>query len=34
MNQARLKNLMSKKFNLIENRGSRKKPVWVLTMKM
>lgn len=25
---------MSKKSNLIENRGSRKKPVWVLTMKM
>ena len=34
MNQTKLRNEMSKKLNLIENRGSRKKPVWVLTMKM
>ena len=35
MNQTKRKNEMSKKSNsiLIENRGSRKKPVWVLTMK-
>lgn len=33
--RTKIKNLiseMSKKLNLIENRGSRKKPVWVLTM--
>jgi ATP-dependent DNA helicase RecG len=34
--RTKIKNLiseMSKKFNLIENRGTSRKPVWVLTMK-
>jgi hypothetical protein len=35
MNQTKWKNEMSKKSNLIliENRGTSRKPVWVLTMK-
>ena len=33
MNQIKLRHLIAES-NLIENRGSRRKPVWVLTMKM
>ena len=33
MNQTKLIYEMSKKLNLIENRGTSRKPVWVLTMK-
>ena len=33
MNQTKLKSLIAE-LNLIENRGSRKKPVWVLTKKV
>jgi hypothetical protein len=32
MNQTKLISEMSKKSNLIENRGTSKKAVWVLTM--
>ena len=32
MNQTNLIYEMSKTFNLIENRGTSRKPVWVLTM--
>jgi hypothetical protein len=34
MNQTNRISEMSKKLNLIENRGTSRKPVWVLTMKM
>jgi len=34
MNQTNLISEMSKKLNLIENKGTSRKPVWVLTKKV